>query len=273
MEITVVVDNRTQNSDLLTEHGLSIYLDTGSEKWMLDLGATDLLLKNAITLGINLSEVDKVFLSHGHNDHTGGLVPFCEENSKAIIYMAKEACEGHFFSFKDGEMRDLSNYSDSQQYKDRIKFDFAELNSSDVAILNVENAANPQPKANRRLFEKVRMEFEKDMFDHERVFAKEMDKGWFVFSGCTHKGILNVMERMTDFSDKPVNYLFGGFHLPDGDNESAEELVVLADKLKLKYPQTTFFTGHCTGVKAFTLMKKVLGDQLQNFYTGLKLTL
>ncbi len=69
MKWTVLVDNRTNNPALETEHGLSILLETEQHRILLDMGASNLFIRNAESLGIDLSTVDYVFISHGHSDH------------------------------------------------------------------------------------------------------------------------------------------------------------------------------------------------------------
>ena len=73
MKWIVLSDNRSSDSRLSTEHGLSILLRTEQHKILLDTGASDLFIRNAELLGIDLSDVDYVFISHGHSDHAGGL--------------------------------------------------------------------------------------------------------------------------------------------------------------------------------------------------------
>ena len=73
MKWTVLVDNRTNNPSLETEHGLSILLETEKHSILLDTGASDAFIRNAERLGKDLSTVDYVFVSHGHSDHAGGL--------------------------------------------------------------------------------------------------------------------------------------------------------------------------------------------------------
>ena len=73
MKLTVLSDNRSSDNRLSTEHGLSILLETEQHKILLDTGASDVFIRNAEQLGIDISDVDYVFISHGHSDHAGGL--------------------------------------------------------------------------------------------------------------------------------------------------------------------------------------------------------
>ena len=73
MKLTVLSDNRSCDGSLETEHGLSIFLETEKYRILLDTGASDMFIRNAEKMGIDLSTVDYVFISHGHSDHAGGL--------------------------------------------------------------------------------------------------------------------------------------------------------------------------------------------------------
>ena len=98
MKWTVLVDNRTNNPALETEHGLSILLETEQHRILLDTGASNLFIRNAERLGIDLSTVDYVFISHGHSDHAGGLRYFMEVNRTAKVIVSPEAVSGKYFS-------------------------------------------------------------------------------------------------------------------------------------------------------------------------------
>ena len=98
MTWTVLSDNRTCNDLLQTEHGLSILLETDKHRILLDTGASDVFIRNAEKMGIDLSTVDYVFISHGHSDHAGGLKHLMKINKKAKIIVSPDALKGRFFS-------------------------------------------------------------------------------------------------------------------------------------------------------------------------------
>ena len=84
----------------------------------------------------------------------------------------------------------------------------------------------------------------------------------------TYRAVHPMMEKMNAFSAKPVKFLFGGFHLPDGKYESVSEISKIARTIKSKYPSVQLFTSHCTGDRAYVVMKDILGHQLHRFYAG-----
>lgn len=91
MKIITLMENTCGAEGFLFEHGLSLYIETKKHKILMDTGSSDGFLKNAERLGVDLTGVDAVFLSHGHYDHSGGILAFSELNPSASIYMQKLA--------------------------------------------------------------------------------------------------------------------------------------------------------------------------------------
>ena len=84
MKIKVLSENTAISEEFACEHGLSVYLESGGLKILFDTGASDLFLKNAKTLGVDIADVDLLFLSHGHYDHGGGLKDFLRVNKNML---------------------------------------------------------------------------------------------------------------------------------------------------------------------------------------------
>ena len=95
MKITVLVEN-TSLCDIPVEHGLSLYIEACGKNVLFDSGQSTLFAENAKRLGVDLKAVDFCVLSHGHYDHSGGLMEFICENDHAPIYMHKNAFGLHY---------------------------------------------------------------------------------------------------------------------------------------------------------------------------------
>ena len=109
-----------------------------------------------------------------------------------------------------------------------------------------------------------------DDFNHEIIVCFGNEE-MFVYSGCAHCGVLNILDSVKQTLGKPVSGLIGGFHLIDGFDgqyESEEEINKIANRLNADFPETQFYTGHCTGEGVYALLKMKLADKLHWFYTG-----
>ena len=91
MKIVTLMENGRIDDRLKSAHGLSIYIEHKDHKILFDLGPNNNYIKNAEILGIDLTKVDIVIISHGHFDHGRGLKKFMKINSLAKIYLSEEA--------------------------------------------------------------------------------------------------------------------------------------------------------------------------------------
>ena len=259
MKWTVLSDNRSNNSSLSTEHGLSILLETERHKILLDTGASDVFIQNAELLGVNLSDVDYVFISHGHSDHAGGLRYFLEQNTKAKVIVSPDAMSGMFFS-KRGNLHSITvDWPEIDENRLILIDQTCEITEGIHVIAHIPQN-HTMPKGNKNLYvQDANGAYIHDDFRHELALYVD----GLLFTGCAHSGLENILAACP----WPVHTVVGGFHLLDGQ-ESEEELVTLAQKLKANYPETLFYTSHCTGDHVYDVMKDVMGEQLQSFRCG-----
>ncbi len=259
MKWTVLSDNRSSDSRLSTEHGLSIILQTERHKILLDTGAGDVFIRNAEQLGIDFSDVDYVFISHGHSDHAGGLRHFLEHNHKAQVIVSPDAMNGDFFS-KRGNLHSITTEWLEIDDNRLILIDqTCEIAEGIHEIAHIPQN-HPMPKGNQNLYvQDSDGNFIHDDFRHELVLYVD----GLLFTGCAHSGLENILSACP----WPVHTVVGGFHLLDGQ-ETEEEIRVLAQRLKTNYPKTQFYTSHCTGDNVFDVMKDVMGEKLQSFSCG-----
>ena len=280
---TVLSDNRSDDSRLSIEHGLSILLQTTNEreqcdaciniaerggarrsqterhKILLDTGASDVFIRNAEQLGIDLSDVDYVFISHGHSDHAGGLRYFLQHNQKAQVIVSPDAMSGKFFS-KRGNLHSITTeWPEIDEDRLVLADQTCEILEGLHVIAHIPQT-HPMPKGNQNLYvQNANGDYIHDDFRHEQALYVD----GLLFTGCAHSGLENILAACP----WPVHSVIGGFHLLDGQ-ETAGEIKALAQRLKAKYPETQFYTSHCTGDNVFEVMKNVMGEQLQTFRCG-----
>ena len=263
MKWTILSDNRTNNDLLKMEHGLSILLETEKHRFLLDTGASDVFIRNATHLGIDLSTVDYVFISHGHSDHAGGLQYFVEHNRKAKVLVSPDAMSGKFFS-KRGNLHSITAEWPKIDEGRLVLIDQTCAIAEDIHVIAHVPQNHPIPKGNKKLYvQNTAGDYIHDDFRHELALYVD----GLLFTGCAHSGLENILAACP----WPVHTVIGGFHLLDGQ-ESGEELTVLAQRLKAKYPETLFYTSHCTGDKVFAKLKTIMDEHLHAFSCGTTIT-
>jgi len=255
MKIVTLMENTSCREDLCYEHGLSLYLETAGRKILFDAGQSVAFTQNAEKLGVDLGKVDFAVLSHGHYDHSGGLGRFLECNEKAPVYVSRWAFEPHYEA--DGryvgvelslqESCRIRYVAEETALAEGITLHRMERAPMDTAGLLVEEAGIRKP----------------DDFRHEQYLLVEEAGKRILISGCSHKGILNIMDAF-----RP-NILIGGFHFMKITDE--ETLRQAAHKL-LEH-DTVYYTGHCTGQQQYAYLKTVMGDRLHYISAGTVLEL
>lgn len=263
MQVTVLLENTASRPDMMTEHGLSLYIETGAQKLLFDMGQTDLFARNALALGIDLEAVDMAFLSHGHYDHGGGLARFLELNDTAPIYASAHAFEPHYAGDDRYIGLDpvLALNPRFTFVEDRLTID------ETLSLHSCNDLPRPYPSDSGGLTMLVEGKMVQDDFRHEQYLLIREGGRRILISGCSHKGILNIMDWFR------LDVLIGGFHFVsiDLDEEGREILSQRADAL-LAYP-AVYYTCHCTGVPQYEYLKTLMGDRLHYLSCGQALTL
>lgn len=267
MRVTSIIEN-TSNKALPVEHGLSLYIEKDDEqKVLFDMGQSDLFARNAAALSLSIADIDVAVISHGHYDHGGGLKTFLQGNSKAKVYIHKDAFQPHY-SLKDSGLRYIGIDKDLANSERILRCDKqTDINTGMTLFADVQgNCCNPI--GNRLLFGPL--EKENDDFHHEQsLIIEEADKV-VLFAGCAHRGIVNILRRAVEVAGKAPTHVFAGMHLvKSGLNESEEDQFIesLATELK-KYKGTMFYTMHCTGEEPYRKLKSLMGSQIDYLACG-----
>ena len=270
VRIINLIENTEGAPGCVPAHGLCFYVETPGHRLLSDLGPSADTLANAQHLGVDLTQVDTVILSHGHYDHSGGILPFTQLNTKARIYM-QDLADGAYYS-DDGPEKGFRYIGIDPEIAAlpqlvRVQGD---LNLDDeLSLLTIRERIVPIPSTNRKLMRRQGDAYVPDDFRHEQMLVIRAGGKHILISGCAHNGILNILSAYEAKYGSAPDVVISGFHLMKREEyteEERQEIAAIAAELK-RYP-TFFYTCHCTGVPAYEQMKATLGDQLHYVHCG-----
>ena len=248
---TLVEGNKRKDTGFLPDDGVSLYFQYGRHRVLFDTGASDAFIYNATLLGIDLSRVDACVISHAHGHHTGGLPHFLEINNHATVYMKSET-RGDFYYRRPMRMEQCGIDPELfHKYEDRIR-----LIDDDTDVFEGITAASIRhhrkfPAFASLFYERHGDEFTKDTLAHELYLAVRTDAGTVVLTGCSHSGVINILQCAED-KYGAIAGVIGGFHLhgPRGSlkyrQEASNEVRAIAKYLNDHHIKKVF-TGFCTG--------------------------
>ena len=256
MKLWVLMENTACSEAFAAEHGLSLYLETGKRRILFDMGQSAAFARNAEILGIDLAAVDTAILSHGHYDHGGGLSAFLGCNSGAPICVSPYAFEPHYG--KSGK-----NIGLDPALQDCGRLVYAAQDLSDGLSLHSCNDLVPErPIDPAGLSAVSNGNLIPEDFRHEQYLLVQEAGRRILISGCSHKGIVNIVRWL-----RP-NVLVGGFHLRDIPPEDPAIDEIASALLE---SDTVYYTGHCTGQGQFDRLKQRMGDRLRDIRAGMTL--
>ena len=273
MKIINLIENTKGHEGCAYAHGLSFYVETPKHKLLLDLGPSEETLHNADKLGVNLKEVDTVILSHGHYDHSGGIMPFARINPDATIYM-QEMANGDYYA-DDGENAKNQRYryigidKNIAKLPQVVKLSGDYIIDDELELFTIKQRSHALPFTNNRLLIKENGGFARDSFLHEQYLVISDGETRILLSGCAHNGMLSILDAFRDKYGVAPDVVISGFHLMKKTEYSKEEIQEIADiGNELKKYSTHFITCHCTGETAYEIMKPIMGEQLQYVHCG-----
>ncbi|WP_457569496.1 MBL fold metallo-hydrolase [Desulfurobacterium sp.] len=228
-KIVILYDNRAIKG-LTPDWGFSAFIE-GETNILFDTGAKpEILEKNAETLSIDLSDIDGIFISHNHWDHTGGLKTVIEKAPHVDIFVPESDAE--FFEEELGERGIVIPVDDPTVIAPGIF-------STGMMPTGMRDPA----------------------FEHSLVARTE--KGSILVTGCSHPGIEKIAEEAVRLAEGKLFMIIGGFHMYKKENGSIKKT---AEKL---LDLTEFVAPcHCTGDNGIEVFKEVFKDRFIDCRAG-----
>jgi len=255
MKLKVLVDNNTYIDEYYCgEPAVSYYIEDEETTLLLDVGYSDLFLKNSVALGLDLENINTIVISHGHDDHTRGLKYYFEKNIKKNISIV-----AHPDAFNEKKIGDLKICSPILKEELKEKCNLI-LSKEPIKVSKNITFLGEIPQINdfenRKALGKQTIDGNSidDYVMDDTALVYKNEKGIYIITGCSHSGICNIIEYAKKIcKDDRVLGVIGGFHLFEVDEQVHKTIDYLKqNNLKELYP------CHCTSFTVKSEINKVL---------------
>lgn len=262
IKITTLSENSTPAAGLLAEHGLSVLVETDRENILLDTGLSTSVCHNCEVLGIEISIVDKIVISHGHHDHTGGLREILRKMRKKVDVIGHPDIMASKYAQREGfpagyigipfDLRELESLganfvlsNDSVQISEDI------ITSGEVPM------TTPYEKIDPHLKVKEGDTLVPDKLLDDRALFIRTDKGLVVILGCAHRGIINTLYHAQELTgEQRIEMVIGGCHLMGASEERVWMTIAALKELGVH----KIGVSHCTSLPAAAMMAHEFGE-------------
>jgi len=264
VKITVLVDNKAMPG-LTTEHGFSLWIESGEKKILFDLGQGKALWSNAERLGVDLSQADMLVFSHGHYDHTGGLSRLLSLKPNLDIYCEPRVLALRYSLSKDKVARDVSIPLDSSgaiatHIGEQIHWVQKPLWLSAEAGMTGEIPRVTSFEDTGGAFFRDAAGTKPDHIEDDQAMWFKTPKGLVIVFGCCHSGMVNSINYILQIvGEQRIHAIIGGLHLVNATKNRLTETCHVLKSLNVD----EIIPCHCTGDAAVDFMRQALGDIVQ----------
>ncbi len=266
--ITVLCDNWAHDPGCVAEHGLSLWIETPGGRLLFDTGSGKGIGPNSERLGIELDRADAIVLSHGHDDHIGGLAWAWSQAPRARLFLHPVAIAPHY-SIRNGQAHDIGMNREASATV-RRRLDAVVWTASPTEILPGVFATGSIPRQTD--YEDTGGPFyldaqgrEPDLIEDDQALWFDTPQGLMVALGCAHAGVINTLTHIRALTgDRPIRAVLGGMHLGAASNDRMKRTVAALKSLDI----AMLMPCHCTGAAGYARMAKALGDRVQQCGAG-----
>ena len=260
LKITIL-STMVADYDYLGEWGFSAIIESDGHKLLFDTGSREnTVLENADSLGIDLSTVSHVFLSHNHLDHTGGLIHLRKKlmlkdpNALKFVHVGKG-----IFSERLSKGKNVNDFTQQKEILESLGIEFIYHEKPEEMLPNIWTTGVVPRVYNEKNWSGYREIIEdgkiiEDNIPEDQSIVINTDKGLVLVSGCGHAGIVNTLKHTDDMFQKSsdISVAIGGFHL---FNKTDKDIKWTSKQMK-KYGVKEFIGAHCTGIDAVYSIRK-----------------
>jgi 7,8-dihydropterin-6-yl-methyl-4-(beta-D-ribofuranosyl)aminobenzene 5'-phosphate synthase len=264
-KVTILYDAFGESKELTKDWGYSALVEHNGKRILFDTGNNAAIFEhNVKALGVDLTKLDFVVISHRHGDHTTGLRYVLKVNPNVTVYVPADGANGFggspipntFLRADDGlpaKMRYFGGGDPPEHFTTGKLYD-----TGNFVLVSQQTEVSPGIFLLRTVSQK------KGTLElPELTLAIKRADGLLLVDGCSHAGIEAILEAASAV-DPRTEIVFGGLHLV---TTPVEEIDALVENLKTKWKVQRIAPGHCTGEPAFARLKKAYGENY--LYAGL----
>jgi 7,8-dihydropterin-6-yl-methyl-4-(beta-D-ribofuranosyl)aminobenzene 5'-phosphate synthase len=272
MKITIICENTVGRRIGLGEHGFSAFIETGQGNYLFDTGSGHSVVKNSLELNKDLRTIKKIFLSHGHYDHTGGLPEVLKLKGKVDVHAHPHVFLDRVHVIKENgkEIKKFVGLQYKQKYLELLganfifNKDFMEVEKR-VFLTGEVPRETPFEKPDPVLFSEIDGKTEQDIFLDDQSLILDTEKGLTLILGCAHSGMINIINHITHKTGKDKFYaILGGTHLDFLTPEQLDESIKALKKMKVE----KIGVCHCTGMRAAFRLQQEFGNRFFYGHVG-----
>lgn len=269
IKITVLCENTVGRQIGTGEHGFSAFIETPHGNYLFDTGHGHSIVPNSLLLNKDLRTIKKIFLSHGHYDHTGGLPEVLKLRGTVDVHAHPQLFTDRIAVIRQGdkEMKRFSGIPFKRTYLEALganfifNSDFTEVDTGMYLTGEVPRLTEFE-KQDPRLFMEVGGIRSPDLLPDDQSLVLDTDRGLVLVLGCAHSGMINIIQYVMKLMKKDTFYaILGGTHLDFLTPVQLEASIQSLKKLKVE----KIGVSHCTGMRSALRLSQEFGDR---FFQG-----
>jgi 7,8-dihydropterin-6-yl-methyl-4-(beta-D-ribofuranosyl)aminobenzene 5'-phosphate synthase len=270
------LSENTANYGFLAEWGLSIVADVDGTRILVDTGLSFSAVYNAQLMGIDLATIDRIVLTHGHADHTGGLVNVLKVMRKDVEVIAHP--DVWALKYRRGDAQEKEQYIGIPFSRQELEGRGARFNLTKEPVHLSEHTITTgeipmmsgYEDVENKLFVKTDGILRQDPLADDLALVIDTEFGLVIISGCAHRGIVNTLRQAQKLTGKELVYaVVGGTHLFRASDERIEKTIADLKDMGIQ----KLGVSHCTGFPASVQLAQEFKDIFFLNNAGTSLTL
>ncbi|MGS0764330.1 MBL fold metallo-hydrolase [Syntrophomonas curvata] len=269
--VTILAENTTPVPSLIGEYGFAALIEAGNYRILFDTGSAEALFKNAEAMDIDLAAVDAIVISHGHFDHTGGLMSYLKQYGPRPVYAHSGIFAHRPLPIGGGNYRDIGCGFSREELAAaggilHWRDDFGPIAPA-VYLSGAVPRSNSFEDTGANFKMMIAGKIQDDPLLDDSALIIDHPDGLIIVSGCAHSGMVNIIEHACRKTNRQQVLAFvGGTHLINASRERIEKTITALQSFTI----SKIVVSHCTGFYAASQLYQALGERVSKGEAGMR---